>query len=131
MVSIVVAIHVVVCIVLCIVVLLQQGKGAEIGAVFGGSSTTNFGTAGQGNALTKATWVCAVIFFCTSLFLAYASTRRINGSIFGNAPVTSSAPLSAPGNRPARPAGPPGSSGPLNAPLAPAPGANPASAPHQ
>jgi len=82
MVSIVVAIHVVVCISLVIVILLQQGKGADVGAVFGGSSQTVFGASGAGNALTKATAGLATIFFATSIFLAYASTQRVTGSIF-------------------------------------------------
>jgi len=82
MVTIVVALHVVICISLIIVILLQQGKGAQIGAVFGGSSQTVFGASGAGNALTKATWLLAVIFFSTSIFLAYASARRVSGSIF-------------------------------------------------
>ncbi len=46
-----------------IMILLQQGKGAEVGAVFGGSSQTVFGASGAGNALTKATWALAIIFF--------------------------------------------------------------------
>ena len=41
-----------------------------------------FGASGAGNALTKATWLLAVIFFSTSIFLAYASARRVSGSIF-------------------------------------------------
>ena len=65
MVSIVISIHVIVCVSLCIIVLLQQGKGADIGAVFGGSSQTVFGASGAGNALTKATWSLAVIFFAS------------------------------------------------------------------
>ena len=71
--------------------LLQQGKGADVGAVFGGSSSTTFGSSGAGNMLTKTTWVCAVIFFATSIILAYASTRRVSGSIFesGRIPVKS------------------------------------------
>src|ERR1700757_322839 len=82
MIAAVVAIHIVVCITMVIVVLLQQGKGADVGAVFGGSSSTVFGASGAGNLLTKITWACAVVFFSTSIFLAYASTRRITGSIF-------------------------------------------------
>jgi preprotein translocase subunit SecG len=74
----------VICLALIIVILLQQGKGAEIGAVFGGSSQTVFGASGAGNVLTKATWAMAAMFFATSIFLAYASTRRITGSIFGS-----------------------------------------------
>jgi preprotein translocase subunit SecG len=84
MVTIVVAIHVVICLALIVVILLQQGKGAEIGAVFGGSSQTVFGASGAGNVLTKATWAMAAMFFATSIFLAYASTRRFTGSIFGS-----------------------------------------------
>src|SRR5229473_7916653 len=80
--TVVIVIHVAVCISLCIAVLLQQGKGADIGAVFGGSSQTVFGASGAGNALTKATWLLAAIFFSTSIFLAYASARRVTCSIF-------------------------------------------------
>lgn len=82
MVSIVISIHVIVCVTICIIILLQQGKGAEVGAVFGGSSQTVFGASGAGNALTKATWALATIFFATSIFLALASARRVTGSIF-------------------------------------------------
>jgi preprotein translocase subunit SecG len=84
MVTVVVAIHIIVCVALVVVILLQQGKGAEIGAVFGGSSQTVFGASGAGNVLTKTTWAMAALFFATSIFLAYASTRRITGSIFGS-----------------------------------------------
>jgi preprotein translocase subunit SecG len=80
--TVVIVIHVAVCISLCIAVLLQQGKGADIGAVFGGSSQTVFGASGAGNILTKLTWGFAVVFFSTSIFLAYASTRRVSGSLF-------------------------------------------------
>jgi preprotein translocase subunit SecG len=82
MVTAVVAIHVIVCVTMVIVVLLQQGKGADVGAVFGGSSSTVFGASGAGNFLTKITWACAVVFFASSIFLAYSSTRRVTGSIF-------------------------------------------------
>ena len=92
MVSIVVSIHVIVCVAMCIIILLQQGKGAEVGAVFGGSSQTVFGASGAGNALTKATWALAIIFFASSIFLALASARRVTGSIFDH--PFSSAPAS-------------------------------------
>ena len=93
MVSIVISIHVIVCVAMVIIILLQQGKGAEVGAVFGGSSQTVFGASGAGNALTKATWLFAVIFFASSIFLALASSRRVTGSIFEGGPF-SSAPAS-------------------------------------
>src|SRR5262249_43674222 len=82
MVIAVIAVHIVVCITMVIVVLLQQGKGADVGAVFGGSSSTVFGASGAGNFLTKMTWGCAGVFFSTSIFFAYTSTRRVTGSIF-------------------------------------------------
>jgi preprotein translocase subunit SecG len=124
MVTIVVAIHVVICLALIIVILLQQGKGAEIGAVFGGSSQTVFGASGAGNALTKTTWAMAAIFFATSIFLAYASTRRFTGSIFGSGtvsrrvvPATPMVPLAPAGPAPKGPV-------PMSAPAAPAAPAN-------
>ena len=139
MVTIVVAIHVVICLSLIIVILLQQGKGAEIGAVFGGSSQTVFGATGAGNVLTKATWAMAVMFFATSIFLAYASTRRFTGSIFGSGstvnrkvvfpakPAKPPAPAGPMGSAPANPApqGPvPAKPAPMSAPAAPAAPAN-------
>jgi preprotein translocase subunit SecG len=98
-VSIVIAVHIVVCIALVVVVLLQQGKGADIGAVFGGSSQTVFGSAGAGNLLTKVTSGLAVLFFATSIFLAYASTRRATGSLLEGSSPRSVMP-SAPANLP-------------------------------
>ncbi len=53
MIIVITIIHVIVSIGLILVVLLQQGKGAEVGAVFGGSSSTIFGSSGAGNFLTK------------------------------------------------------------------------------
>ncbi len=82
MIALVVVIHILVCVTLIGVVLLQQGKGADVGAVFGGSSQTVFGASGAGNLLTKVTGVCAVIFFTTSLILAYTSTRHATSSVF-------------------------------------------------
>ena len=110
MITAVVAVHIIVCITMVIVVLLQQGKGADVGAVFGGSSSTVFGASGAGNLLTKVTWGCAVLFFSTSIFLAYTSTRRVTGSIFEGrtgfpsqtTPSGKGAPLS--GTHPAAPA---------------------------
>ncbi len=108
MVTVVVVLHVLVCIAIVIVVLLQQGKGAEVGAVFGGSSQTVFGASGAGNMLTKTTYALGVVFFATSLFLAYSSTRRATGSIFNGgsypsapAPAKAIPPAEAPAPGPA------------------------------
>ena len=74
--------HVVVCIALIMIVLLQTGKGADMGAAFGGgSSQTLFGSSGASTFLGKATTVAAVIFMLTSLGLAYMSTQRGGESI--------------------------------------------------
>ena len=63
--------HVMVCLVIIVVVLLQRGKGAEIGAVFGGgASSTVFGSRGAGNFLSKITTGAAITFMCTSMALA-------------------------------------------------------------
>src|ERR1700730_11912218 len=98
MITAIIVVHIVVCITMVIVVLLQQGKGADVGAVFGGSSSTVFGASGAGNFLTKITWGCAVLFFSTAIFLAYTSTRRVTGSIFeGRGGVPSQTPLSSKG----------------------------------
>jgi preprotein translocase subunit SecG len=106
MVSIVVSIHVIVCVAMCIIILLQQGKGAEVGAVFGGSSQTVFGASGAGNALTKATWALAIIFFSTSIFLALASARRVTGSIFDSSAPASVMPAAKQAPKNANPAAP-------------------------
>ena len=68
---IVTIIHVVVCIALIFIVLLQKGKGADMGAAFGGgSSQAVFGGAGASSFLSKVTTTAAVVFMITSLLLA-------------------------------------------------------------
>ena len=75
--------HVVVCIFLIAVVLLQRGKGAEIGAVFGGGgSTTVFGSRGAGSFLSKLTTGAAILFMVTSLSLAYLWTMSSSERLF-------------------------------------------------
>jgi preprotein translocase subunit SecG len=72
MTALLLTLHVLVCIALIIIVLLQAGKGAEIGASFGsGSSQTVFGATGGKNFMTRLTTGAAVIFMLTSLTLAY------------------------------------------------------------
>ena len=69
-------IHVVVCFLMIGAILLQSGKGAEIGASFGGSSQTVFGSRGPANFLSKFTVVVAAIFMLTSLSLAIMARER-------------------------------------------------------
>jgi preprotein translocase subunit SecG len=82
------AIHVLACFFLIGVVLLQTGKGADVGAVFGGSSSTLFGSTGAGNFLTKLTTGIAILFMLTSVFLTYGSARQRSATIFDEAPIT-------------------------------------------
>lgn len=84
-------IHVLVSVGLILVVLLQTGKGAEVGAVFGGSSATIFGSSGAGNFLTRLTTGMAIVFMATSLILGYFAGRKPSSTIFDNhVPATES-----------------------------------------
>ncbi len=81
-------IHVVVSLALIMIVLLQTGKGADMGAAFGGgSSQTLFGTSGASSVLSKATTMAAVIFMITCFSLAYLSTKGKNNSIMKDVTV--------------------------------------------
>lgn len=70
--------HVLLTISLIVLVLIQRGKGADIGAAFGsGASNTMFGSQGSASFLTRTTAVIATLFFVTSLSLAYMSGQRV------------------------------------------------------
>ena len=112
--TLIVVLHIAVSLALILIILLQTGKGADIGAVFGGgSSQTLFGSSGPTSFLGKITGAAAVIFMLTSLFLAYFSGNRPASSIMkGGTPVQQTMP--APGGGPAMPSlpqGPPASPG--------------------
>ncbi len=79
--TLLIIVHVVVCFFLVAIVLLQHGKGADMGATFGGSSQTVFGTEGPIPLLNKITTASAVIFMLTSVTLAYLSSNRDDGSV--------------------------------------------------
>ena len=75
--------HVMVCVVLIGVVLLQRGKGADLGAALGGGgANTIFGGRGAGNFLTKLTTASAIVFMGTSLTLAYLGTEASDVRLF-------------------------------------------------
>jgi preprotein translocase subunit SecG len=82
MITAIIILHVIVSIGLILVVLLQTGKGAEVGAVFGGSSSTIFGSSGAGNFLTRLTTGMAIVFMATSLTLGYFTAKRPAATIF-------------------------------------------------
>jgi len=117
--------HVLVCLALIGIVLLQAGKGADIGAAFGaGSSQTMFGTRGAATFLQKATVGAAVTFMVTSLALTYIANRSKSASVLkGGArpaptapatPAPTGAPVApaTPGALPGTPATPPGNAAP-------------------
>lgn len=93
--------HVFICLFIIGVVLLQSGKGAEMGATFGsGGSQSVFGASGGGNFMTKLTTAAAIIFMLTSLTLAYISGHNPGSSIMSGktapkapAPAMPAAPL--------------------------------------
>lgn len=71
------AAHVLLAIVLIVLVLLQHGKGADMGAAFGsGSAGSLFGASGSANFLSRATSVVAAMFFATSMSLTYLSANQ-------------------------------------------------------
>ena len=75
--SVVVVIHVVVALAIIGLVLLQHGKGADMGSGFGGGASSSlFGATGSANFLSRTTAVLAAVFFALSLLLAYLATNR-------------------------------------------------------
>lgn len=73
-------IHLLVSIGIVVLVLLQHGKGADLGAAFGsGASGSLFGASGSANFLSRATAVLATVFFITSLSLAWLASREHSG----------------------------------------------------
>jgi len=94
-----VILHLTVCFLMIASILLQSGKGAEIGAAFGGSSQTVFGSRGPGTFLSKVTVGAAVIFMLTSLGLAMLSRQEHASSVI-DVPTTSSDSIPAPASTP-------------------------------
>jgi len=100
--SFVIIIHIIVAVALILIVLLQTGKGADMGAAFGGgSSQTLFGGSGASTFLSRLTTFAAIIFMLTSLGLAYLSSHRAIKSVTSRVAVptteqTEQAPLEVP-----------------------------------
>lgn len=91
-----VIVHVFVAVALILIVLLQAGKGAALGAAFGGASQTVFGPRGAGSFLGKLTTAAAGIFMVTSLTLAVFSSERLGGSVVLSTPTPKTAATTAP-----------------------------------
>ncbi|MHB9072262.1 MAG: preprotein translocase subunit SecG [Desulfobaccales bacterium] len=103
MTTIVVIIHVIVSLALICIVLLQQGKGAGIGAAFGGSSQTVFGSTGAAPFLAKLTAVAAILFMCTSLGLTFLGRQKAPSVMQGAEKPAATQPAPA---APAKPSSP-------------------------
>lgn len=81
----VIVLHLAVCLFLIFIILIQSSKGAEMGAAFGGSNQTLFGSRGAATFLSKLTTGAAILFMVTSLTLAILAVRR--GSVMTSVPV--------------------------------------------
>jgi preprotein translocase subunit SecG len=93
--NLILAVHYSVCAFLIVVILLQAGKGADIGAVFGGGSGTVFGSRGATTFLSKLTTAMAVVFLLTSISLASISRSKSESSILKTVPQNQPGPVPA------------------------------------
>ena len=94
MITFLIVLHVIICVLLVVTVLLQFGKGAEMGAVMGGGGASQavFSSSAKGNFMTKLTTILAIGFMVNSIVLTTMKSRDSKRSLFDNeAPVA--APL--------------------------------------
>ena len=84
--TVLVVFHYFICAFLIILILLQAGKGADIGAAFGGASQTVFGSRGPATFLSKLTTAAAILFLLTSITLAHMSKTTTVKSILDTTP---------------------------------------------
>jgi preprotein translocase subunit SecG len=96
MITLIVIVHIIVCLALIFIVLLQTGRGAGIGAAFGGSSQTIFGSSGATPFLAKLTAAAAILFMVTSLALSILGHRGGTSVMQGATPAGQSAPTEKP-----------------------------------
>jgi preprotein translocase subunit SecG len=125
--SILLVLHLLIAVAICGFVLLQHGKGADMGAAFGsGASGSLFGAAGSANFLSRTTAILAAVFFASSLGLTwFASTRGAPAGLMQKGVMEKTAPATS--DIPAPSGALPGAA-PANAPVT-APAADPAKAP--
>ncbi len=110
MTTIIVIIHIIVSLALICIVLLQHGKGAGIGAAFGGSSQTVFGSTGAAPFLAKLTAAAAILFMITSLGLTFLGRQKEASIMQGAGKPTATEPaVPAQGAPQPGPAAPPAS----------------------
>lgn len=97
--SLLLTVHILVALAIIALVLMQHGKGADMGAAFGsGSSGSLFGASGSANFLSRTTGVLATVFFLTSLSLAYVASDKpkTTGSLMQESVQSQSVPAAAP-----------------------------------
>ncbi len=83
--NLILMVHCVMALAIVILVLLQHGKGADMGAAFGsGSAGSLFGSSGAANFLSRSTAICAAIFFATSLGLTYVHAPKSDSGVAGS-----------------------------------------------
>lgn len=86
--QLIIAVHILICFGIVGLILLQQGKGAEMGASFGsGGSQTLFGSTGSGNLLSHATAILATIFFVTSFSLSVLAKNKSVANLDAGVPA--------------------------------------------
>ena len=92
--SFILVVHIILAILIIALVLVQQGKGAEAGASFGGGgAATVFGASGAGNFLTRLTAILTALFFVTSLTLAIFAKKQTADAYSLKTVQTTSAPV--------------------------------------
>ena len=126
--TIILILHYLSCVILIITVLLQAGKGADMGVAFGGTSQTVFGSRGAATFLSKLTAVVAIVFLITSISLASISRNKSASSIIKTGdgqglslpiPKTESQPETQPGSESAPSETRPSESQPVETQVAP------------
>lgn len=113
--TLILVLHILAAIGIVVLVLLQHGKGADMGAAFGsGSAGSLFGSAGAANFLSRTTAILAAVFFLTSMALTYFSSPSKSSGVVQQLEIPT-VPQGTPAQKPAAPA-----------PSAPAPAVPPA-----
>src|SRR5215203_4927014 len=120
--NLVLALQLITAVVMIGLVLVQHGKGADMGASFGsGASGSLFGATGSANFLSRSTAVCAFVFFVATLYLAYSANDRpkaATGSILDRPAASAPAPMPSASGAAAIPGGAGGVTAPPAAPMA-------------
>jgi len=130
--TLIIVVHIIAALVVIGLVLLQHGKGADMGASFGGGSAGSlFGATGSANFLSRTTAVIATVFFLTSLGMAYLATHkpRTSGGVMEGvtvptkpavpvpAPPVAPSPAAIPGQDPSKAAAPAAPAGAAGVPV--------------